>query len=915
MPKKTRPVVMIIDAHAIIHRAFHALPPLSTKEGTMVNAVYGFLAILFKAIKQLRPTHVAVAFDPPGPTFRHKQYPAYKATREKQPNELYQQIPIVKEFVDTLGFRTFEQTGYEADDIIGTLVHTLAKSATTYIVTGDLDTLQLVDDHTKVYAMRKGMSDTVVYDVNAVRERFGGLTPNQMIDYKALCGDSSDNIPGVHGVGDKTAIQLLGKYKTLESVLQHTDEQPKRLRSQLEAGRKEAQLSKQLVTIASNIPLHVTVNDLAMQPSDRSRLISLLQRFEFKSLLKSLSQLPSVPSDQAVLPHLSSADQLQQESHPQAQKESEADRLSKSGYQLVDSVHAVKELAKHLAQQTIIAVDTETTSLNTFDATLVGVSICWKSSEAYYIPMPYAKELYPILTNPGIQKIGHNIKFDYKILRMAEGITLRGIICDTMFASYVLNPGTRGHGLDNLAFTEFGYEMMSYEALVGKGKDQRIITEVPIRTLAFYAAEDAEYTWRLFEVLMPRIQQHKLGNILELEVSLIPVLAEMELAGISIDVPYLKKLQKRFASECARLEKKIHSLAGTEFNIASPKQLKMVLFDTLKLETKGLAKTKTGISTAAGELEKMRGMHPIIDLISEYREVAKLQSTYVEALPRLVHPRTKRLHTTYQQTITATGRLSSTDPNVQNIPIRTPLGREIRQAFIASPGNVLASLDYSQIELRIIAHIANDEPFIAGFKRGADIHAQTAAEINGITENNVTPEMRRAAKAINFGIIYGMGVQGLARDAGMKANESKTYLERYFKIHPAIAQYIEATKASARQNGYVATLFGRRRYLPDIRSGMPAVRAAAERAAINMPAQGSSADIIKFAMVAIARNLADRKSSATLLLQVHDELVFEIPEAKANEEVKIIQHIMESVVPLRVPLVVAVGIGHNWNEV
>lgn len=905
---KSKTTVVIIDAHAIIHRAFHALPPLSTKAGLVVNAVYGFLTILFKVLRTLKPTHVAVVFDAPGPTFRHKRYKAYKATRKKQPDELYAQMPIVQEIVEAFNFPTFSQSGFEADDLIGTITQQLPKTAKTYIVTGDMDALQLVDDHTFVFAMRKGVSDTVVYDEAEVKRKLNGLTPKQVIDYKALRGDTSDNIPGVRGIGDKTATTLLLEHGSVETVLKHAKDYKGALRQKLETGHEDALLSKELATIDRAAPLTITLDQLAMQPYDRAKIVQLIQKLEFKSLLKNLPDMPATNGQ------LTLGAVVAEPAAKAAADRENKDWLGGSGYTLIDSAAAAQPLLAKLHSAKVFALDTETTSLDPLQAKLVGFSIALKAGEAYYIKGELVQLFKAVLENSIIGKFGHNIKFDYKVLQVTSAITVTPIVTDTMLASYVLNPGSRGHGLDALAFSEFGYEMMPYSDMVGKGKAEVAITEVDIRKLAFYAAEDADYTWRLYEALLPRVHEAKLDDTLQLEVDLIPVLAAMEISGVVINVPFLKTMSHTLSRSIAELEQKIYKLAGIEFNIASPKQLKEILFDRLQIKTDGLAKTKTGISTAASELEKMRGVHPIIDLISDYREVAKLKSTYVDALPELVNPTTKRIHTNYNQTIAATGRLSSIDPNLQNIPIRTELGREIRKAFVAPAGKVLISLDYSQIELRIIAHLANDKTFIDGFKRGADIHTQTAAEINNVSEAEVTKEMRRAAKSVNFGILYGMGAYGLARDAKLSHEEARAYLDRYFALHPAIQHYVEETKAFARKHGYVATLYGRRRYLPDIKSGMPMVRAAAERAAINMPAQGTAADIMKFAMLAVAKLLAKDAMSAVMLLQVHDELVFEVKSAQAERAAAAIQQVMENVVKLKVPLSVDIGIGNNWND-
>ncbi len=599
---------------------------------------------------------------------------------------------------------------------------------------------------------------------------------------------------------------------------------------------------------------------------------------------------------------------------PAAADAPEPDWLGNSTYKLIDTKSAAEDLAKALSKVEEFALDTETTGLDPLQCELVGFSIATAPGKAYYVLGEFADVFKAVFESNKVGKIGHNIKFDCKVLQATTGIVVAPVVCDTMLASYVLNPGTRGHGLDALAFAEFGYEMMPYEQLVGKGKTELNIREVPIRKLAFYAAEDADYTWRLYEKLLPAVKKVSLEKILQLEVDLTPVLVEMETAGIEVDVDYLKDMSKDLGRDIKSLEKKIYKLAGMEFNISSPKQLKEVLFDKLKIETHGLAKTKTGISTAASELEKMRGLHPVIDLIGDYREVTKLKSTYVDALPEMVNKRTKRIHTNYNQTIAATGRLSSNEPNLQNIPVRTELGRAIRKAFVANKGKVLLSLDYSQIELRIIAHLANDKTFIDGFKHGIDVHTQTAAEMNGVKVEDVTKDMRRAAKSINFGIVYGIGAYGLSRDAKISMDQARIYLAKYFDLHPAIEQYVKDMKAFAAKHGYVETLLGRRRYLPDIHSGMQQVKAAAERAAINMPAQGTAADVIKLAMMRVYEAIHEGKVEADLLLQVHDELVFEVDAKHAKAEAKKLQEIMENVYKMKVPFVVDVAIGKNWQD-
>lgn len=899
MPKKKQ--FLIIDGYALLHRAWHAIPPLTTKEGELVNAVYGFTAILLTVIKEFNPDYLAVALDRKEPTFRHKEYKEYKAQREKQPDELYNQIDRLREVIDAFGIPVYEKAGYEADDVIGTICVQKSvdrKDVQSVIVTGDMDTLQLVDDNTVVFTLRRGIKDTIIYDERSVKERFDGIAPDQLIDFKALRGDVSDNIPGVRGIGEKTAISLIKEFGNLDNLYKNLNN-PKirdKIRDLLRENKKEVELSRHLVTIVTDVKgLNFKLEDTAFGDFDRDKIFKLFQELEFNSLLK---RLPGAEVEVA--------------------EDSKKKLLttSNSNYFLIDSEKEFKEFLIKLKKQKIFAVDTETTSLDVLEAKLLGISFCWKAEEAYYVvsKKKFLQELKPPLEDAKIKKVGHHIKYDLEILHGA-GIDLRGVAFDTMLASYLLNPGSRGHKLDTAVFNELGHRMISYDDLVGKGKDKIKITEVPIKTLAHYSCEDADYTWQLKEKLGTKLSKEKLDNLfIKIEVPLIQALVEMELAGIKINPKFLSKMSIKVGRRLETLAKNIYKTSGVAFNINSPLQLKEVLFDKLNISTQGIRRTKTGISTAAPELEKLRGRHKIIDLIFEYRELAKLKSTYLDALPKLISKIDGRVHTSFNQTITATGRLSSSNPNLQNIPIRTELGREIRKAFVAKKGNKLISADYSQIELRILAHIAEDKNMIKAFREGQDIHTATAAKISNISLKKVTYEQRRAAKAVNFGIAYGMGPGRLSQQTELNRNEAKDFIERYFELYPNVKKYIEATKEFAAHAGYVQTLFGRKRYLPDINSGLPQLRAAAERMAINMPIQGTSADIIKIAMIGIQRELPEVSKNAKMLLQVHDELVFEVPGKAVKKVVKFIKEKMEGVFKLKVPLIVDVEIGDNWGE-
>lgn len=893
--------LLIIDGSAVMYRAWHALPPFSTKDGTVVNAVYGFLLTYLKLLEDVKPTHVAVAFDLAEPTFRHEQYAEYKAGREEQPDEFYNQFDILRELLDVLCVSRVEAKGYEADDIIGTLAkQSEARGMVVVIATSDLDTMQLVNDKVSVLTFGRSLSDTKIYDEAGVRERFG-LSPSQMVDYRALKGDPSDNIKGVPGIGDKTASALIAAHKSLDGLYQYLDETDApakpvtpRLRQLLLEHHADAKLSRELSLIHCEVPLPLTLDDCLLGAPDANAVITKLQELEFKSILAKLS---------------ANIRQAAENGTTSGQNDAE--------YVFVQTVSEVKKLVKELRASGEFAFDTETTSLNVIDAELVGMSFSWQSGQGYYVHVDQNAEfvelLRPVLEDAKVRKWGHNIKYDLEVLRGA-GVQLRGIVGDTMVMAYLLNPGARSYKLDDLVFTEFGHKMIPISDLIGTGKDEITMREVEPSTIAVYASEDADFCWRLRELFLPQLRKQKLDKLMDdIETPLIEVLADMEMAGIKVDAKVLKDADVEVLESMARIETKVHKLAGGEFNLASPKQLKEVLFDKLGLSSVGLGKTKTGISTAAGELEKLRDAHPIVPLIFEYRELAKLHSTYLDALPKQIHPKTKRVHTSFNQTIAATGRLSSIDPNLQNIPIRSEMGQRVREAFVADKGCVLLAADYSQFELRIVASLANDQTMIDIFRRGDDIHRATAAAIHGIPEDQVTKEIRYTAKEVNFGVLYGMGSWGLAQRTGLTQAEAKAFIDKYFATFTGLKQFIDNTITEARKQGYVETMFGRRRYLPDINSGVQQVRQAAERMAINLPVQGSQADIIKLAMIEIHKKLPNVSEGAKMLLQVHDELVFEVPKADVDVVAKLVKQAMESVVTLKVPVVVNVSTGKNWG--
>ncbi|MDD5567228.1 MAG: DNA polymerase I [Patescibacteria group bacterium] len=906
---------IIIDGNALIHRAFHALPPLTTKSGQLVNAVYGFTSILLKVIKDLKPTHLAVTFDVGKKTFRHTEYAEYKATRVKQPQELYDQIPLAKKVAQALNIPIYENEGFEADDLIGTLTERKEINKPdfeTIVVTGDLDTLQLIDGNTKVYTLRKGFSDTITYDQRLVKEKYG-LEPIQIIDLKGLAGDASDNIPGVKGIGEQTAIKLLQEFESVENIYQALKKDDRRFQKfrprvaeLLKKHEVEAKLSKRLATIVKTVPLEFDLKQCLVKNYDRDTAVALFRELEFKSLLP---KLPETETQTSLAFGKSPSIEKQKKHTP--------------GYHLIQSEPELKDFLTQAKSQDGLVIDTETTSLDPFTGEIIGISFSWKAGLAFYLDLNTNADfkakalsaLKSILENPAIKKYGHNLKYDIEVLKKA-GLDVEPASFDTMIASYLLNPANRQHNLDTLVFTELGHEMIPIEQLIGKkGKDQITLDRVPVAEVAEYSCEDADYTFRLIKPFSQRLEAaYQTGLLEKIEMPLVKVLVGMEQEGVLIDAKFLAAMSRETTKKIGVLEKNIYRLAGEKFNISSPLQLKKIFFDKLDLDTEGIGVTKTGYSTAASELEKLKDVHPIVPLIIEYRELSKLKSTYLDALPELINPETGRVHTSFNQTITTTGRLSSSSPNLQNIPVRTELGREVRKAFIASAGSLIVSADYSQIELRIAASLANDKNMIESFLHNEDIHSRTAAEINGCDITEVTKAMRRAAKAINFGILYGMGSYGLARGTGLDVSEASDYIEAYFDHHEGIKQYVEQTKALARKIGYVETLFGRRRYLPEIKSGVQQVRASAERMAINMPVQGTAADLMKLAMIEIHQALPKTSPKTKMVLQVHDELVFEVPKAEVKKVAHFIQDKLEGIYKLRVPIKVEVEAGPNWGE-
>ncbi len=906
--------LILIDGNALVHRAYHALPPLTTKKGELVNAVYGFTTLMLKAITDLKPEYVAVAFDLAGPTFRHQEYKEYKATRAKAPDELYAQFDRVKEIVSILNIPIFGVSGFEADDVIGTLsVQAADKGIETMIVTGDMDTLQLIQPLVKVYTMRRGITDTIIYDVAAIREKYG-LTPEQFVDFKALKGDNSDNIPGVDGIGEKTAAILIQGFGSLDKLYQWLEKHDQtelaqapvkltpRIRELLLTGKEQAYQSQHLSRIVCDVPIQLDLTAALLKDYDREKAIDLFQDLEFRSLLPRLPETEAKPSPAPK----GQASLFGETAEPLASK------VKNAQYHLVKTEAELAQLITTLKKAEQFVVDTETDYLN---GPVIGLSFAVAAGEAWYLPvLPGQKigdldrsalldQVKPILEDPKIAKIGHNMKYDYLALRR-EGITVAPLAFDTMIASYLLNPTNRQHGLDAVAFVELGVEKIPLAELIGVKKLDSLAV-VDVEKVAEYACEDADVTLRLYQHFSPQLTKDHLKKVFYgIDMPLVPVLAQMEEQGIRIDCDYLNDLSTRLTKRQDELIKSIYGEAGQEFNINSPAQLSVILFDRLQLTHPDLKKTKTGISTAASELEKMRGLHPIIELLFEYRELTKLLSTYIDVLPKMVDSQS-RLHTSFNQTVAATGRLSSTDPNLQNIPIRTEVGREIRKAFTTETGCKLVSVDYSQIELRVVAHLAGDEALIKAFQEDRDIH-QEVAETLGVD--------RRVGKTLNFAVLYGQGPYSTAYQLGITMAQARTYIDQYFATYKGVRQFLDETLKQAREKGYVETIFGRRRYIPEITSSNFSIRSGAERMATNMPVQGTAADLMKLAMITVAQADWMAKLQAKLLLQVHDELVFEVPEEQVPALAAKVRQAMEQIYALKAPLKAEVKVGDSWGD-
>lgn len=927
------PRLYLVDGSAIMYRAYYAFihRPLTNAKGQNTSAVYGFVTFLNRILSQEYPDSIAVVFDTAAPTFRHKAYKEYKATRQEMPEDMVPQIGMIKDVVKAFNIPLLEMNGFEADDIMGTLARRAEKeNMRTFLVTSDKDFMQLVSPKTKMYKPGRSGDEVEIVDLEGVRKKFG-VTPDKVIDVLGLIGDTSDNVPGVPGIGEKTAIPLIQKYGSIENLYKNIGKiEQKGVKQKLEANKALALLSKQLVTIDTDVPIKITLPQLQAKPRNIAALSALFEEFDFRSLLATLQKGESTPAK---------AQEEAAEDLPQEENLSDI-RTDKHTYTLITEEKELRQLVARLKKAHVFVFDTETTSTNALQSELVGVSFALKPREAYYIavqsppgtesrdlfgdrakvdsgeqgldPDVVIKSLKPILENSATTKVGHNIKYDMLVLSQ-YGIETAGPVVDTMVASYVLRADGR-HGLDASAREHLGYKMVSYKELTGTGKDQKGIREVPLEALSDYSCEDSDITFRLYDEFRRKLKSASMTKLCEeMEFPLVPVLARMEQAGIAIDVDYLRKMSGVMEGQLANLTKDIHKIAGGPFNINSTQQLGEVLFQKLGLRT--VKKTKTGFSTDVGVLEELRSEHEIVEHLLEYRQLSKLKSTYVDALPALINPGTGRVHTSYNQTIAATGRLSSSDPNLQNIPIRTEIGRSIRKGFIpGGKGNRILSADYSQIELRVMAHISGDEGLSQAFRNQEDVHTTTASKVFGVPLKEVTRDMRRKAKEVNFGIMYGIGPFGLGTRLEISQAEAKEIIARYFERFPKVKHYINDTIETARVRGYVETMRGRRRYLPDLRSGNQNIRSNAERQAINMPIQGTAADMIKLAMIRIDKAIRSKDLQTRMLLQVHDELVFELAKGEESTIRTLVRKHMQEALKLDVPLEVEIGVGNNWLE-
>ncbi|MFR2110076.1 MAG: DNA polymerase I [Bacteroides fragilis] len=927
--------LFLLDAYALIYRAYYAFikNPRINSKGFNTSAILGFVNTLEEVLKKENPTHIGVAFDPPGPTFRHEAFEQYKAQREETPEAIRLSVPIIKDIIKAYRIPILEVAGYEADDVIGTLATEVGNQGiTTYMMTPDKDYGQLVTDHVFMYRPKYGDKEFEVMGVEQVKAKFDIQSPAQVIDMLGLMGDSSDNIPGCPGVGEKTAQKLIAEFGSIENLLEHTDQLKGALKTKVETNREMIIFSKFLATIKVDVPIRLDMNSLVREQADEDTLRKIFEELEFRTLMERIFKKESSPAspiagtlfNQENGPVQGNLFEEFTPDHTNEEKKSNLESLNSLSYdyQLIDTEEKRNEIIKKLLTSEILALDTETTGTDPMDAELVGMSFSITENQAFYVPVPaereeaikIVREFEPVFKNEKSLKVGQNIKYDMLVLQN-YGIEVRGKLFDTMVAHYVLQPELR-HNMDYLAEIYLHYQTIHIEELIGpKGKGQKNMRDLSPQEVYLYACEDADVTLKLKNILEQELKKNDAEKLFyEIEMPLVPVLVNIESNGVRLDTEALKQSSEHFTTRLQSIEKEIYTLAEGEFNIASPKQVGEILFDKLKIVEKA-KKTKTGQYVTSEEvLESLRNKHDIIGKILEYRGLKKLLSTYIDALPQLINPKTGRIHTSFNQTVTATGRLSSSNPNLQNIPIRDEDGKEIRKAFIPDDGCSFFSADYSQIELRIMAHLSEDKNMIDAFLSGYDIHAATAAKIYKVDIKEVTADMRRKAKTANFGIIYGISVFGLAERMNVDRKEAKELIDGYFETYPQVKSYMDKSIQVAREHGYVETIFHRKRFLPDINSRNAVVRGYAERNAINAPIQGSAADIIKVAMARIYERFKAEGLKAKMILQVHDELNFSVPAKEKEIVEQVVIEEMEKAYRMHVPLKADCGWGTNWLE-
>lgn len=921
--------LMLLDAYALIFRAYYGLirSPRINSKGQNTSAAFGFINTLEELLRTENPDFVAVAFDPPGGTFRHEQFPEYKATRDETPEDIRWAVPVIKDFLTAYGIKMVEVPRYEADDVIGTLAHRGAKDGLEVVmVTPDKDYAQLVQPNVSMLRPQSGAKGYERLGVEEVKTKFEVENPLQVIDLLGLMGDSADNIPGCPGVGAKTAVKLLADFGSIEGLLSHTDQLKGALKKKVEEHVEQIRESKVLATIVTDVPIDVTWDDMQRKTPNKEALVALYEDLEFRTFLRRLTGDAPVAVAPSAEPDLFSQAIV---TNTNADEETTLDfqeNLSTLAdhphqYHLIESEEDAQELCRNLLTFSQVAFDTETTSVDAMQAQLVGMSFAVEGGTAWYVAVSRETEaaqsmvdiFRPFFEHPSIEKVGQNLKYDLLVLSH-YGVEVAGPLFDTMLAHYVVQPEQR-HNMDLLAEKYLHYRTIPIEALIGSGRTQRNMADLTPKDIVDYACEDADVTLRLYPILKEEMEKYEVTSVFtHIEMPLLPVLARMERNGVRLDTAALEETGRNFTERMQQLETDIYELAGHEFTITSPKQVGAVLFDELQISAK-VKKTKTGqYSTSEEVLESLRDKHPIVEKILQHRALKKLLSTYVEALPKLILPETGHIHTSFNQAVTATGRLSSSNPNLQNIPVRGEDGREIRRAFVPEEGEVFFSADYSQIELRIMAHLSEDEHMVADFNSGLDIHAATAARIFHKPVEEVDRDERRKAKTANFGIIYGISAFGLSERMGVSRGEAKELIENYFATYPKVREYMNKSIERAKQTGYITTQFGRRRYLADINAGNATVRGYAERNAVNAPIQGTAADIIKLAMVAIDRRLREEKLQTRMILQVHDELNFSVPPTELEQVRHLVVEEMERAFQMRVPLVAECGEGTNWLE-